>query len=511
MSQVPEIPGYYYDDEKRKYFKIQANAPSSSAYSSQDVKRRKIDDENKKAQSLAVQRNIGRIRRARILEAPIAGGFLSVGFGQSNLRAVSTSVYAQNLIKTGDTALRRCGGKHLFVVMPQRSGSSIRFSMAKGHKIEHFSADWRTKADGHPMKNVFENNMTKWGTSVPFFQTVEYGDVDYIRPQITSFSANETTEHIVTTWSGAPADRGIAISSHPNIVAGQQRYSERITDILLGPGTTQGKVDILSSTSSPPSSQDMFAIGSSEGILVIDKHLDMSWIRGEPSKNTFENYQNHPRDVFALAYLPNHRDILLAGERSGIFNIIDLRLPRFGPAAEKVQHTSCIAHIKPLDDNRILVAGCASDLCQYDRRFIKLKTDRPLFSTARAIPTRPFLTYPDYRNNGIVKTALDVDLELGIIAAVDDSSTLKLFSLHGGKVLSGFNFKTRSTLECVKFVQDEPYKSKSLWATLSDNFVRLSFDKEETPSGLQDSWRSNLYDINLNLNPPTNQVSGAIM
>ncbi|KAB8303667.1 hypothetical protein EYC80_005061 [Monilinia laxa] len=497
MSQVPEIPGYYYDNEKRKYFKIQANAPSGSAYSSQDVKRRKIDDDNKKSQSLKVQRNIGRIRRARILEAPIAGGFLSVRFGQYTLHDVSTSVYAQNIIKTGDAGLTRCGGKHLFVVMPQKSRSPIRFSMAQGHKIGHFAVDWRAMAHGQQVENVFENNIRNLETSVPYFQAVEYDNLNHLNSQITSISVNETTEHIATTWSGAPADRGIAISRCPEMIA-PHNHSSQLTNVFLGPGTTRGNVDILSSTPAPSHSQNMFAIGSSKGILVVDKNLDMSWIQRQSSNNAFGTSRTHPRDVFSLAYLPNHKDILLSGERSGMLNIIDLRLPQFGAAAEKIQYTSCVAHIKPLDEHRILVAGCASDLSQYDRRFIKRNTDRSIFSTVRTASERPYLTYPGYRNNGFIGIPLDVDMELGIIAAADEPSVITLFSLHGGQVLSGFNF--RSNMECIKFVPDEWGKPKSLWATLTDNLVRLSFDKEETPSGLIDSHNSNQYRIHTNPN-----------
>ncbi|KAI9647421.1 hypothetical protein NHQ30_003806 [Ciborinia camelliae] len=411
MSRAPaELPGYYYGTfEKKKYFKIQANAPSKSAYSSQDVRKRKIDDENKKAQSLRVRRNVGRIKRARVLESPITGGFLSVGFGQSDLNAVSTSVYAQNLIRTGEKSfLPAPGGGLLFAAMPQKPelyDSSVRFTAS--------------------------------------------------------------------------------------------------------PGESRGNVDILSSTSTPPSSQLVFVIGSSKGILLIDKNFDTSWMQ----RQAFEDTDSHPRDVFALEFLPNHNDILLTGERRGILNIIDLRLPRFGPSTGKIQHTSCITHIKSLDEHRILVAGCASDLCQYDKRFTKPNTHlAPLINTKNINPpTTSYLTYPDYQNNGKIHVGLDVDLELGIVAAADHESKIRLFSLHGGQVLNGFNFlerppdrpgpdlSRRDTVQvsCIKFVQDTRNKPKSLWAAVSDHIVRLSFDRKQTPSSPQDFWRSNLYNMHV--------------
>ncbi|EDN96721.1 hypothetical protein SS1G_01647 [Sclerotinia sclerotiorum 1980 UF-70] len=421
MSQAPELPGYYYDSEKKKYFKIQANAPSSSAYSSQDVKRRKIDDENNKAQSLKVQRNVGRIKRARILEAPISGGFLSREFGQPCLDTVAASSYAQNLIKTGDTGhWGALNGPQLFAVIPKGSGSFLYFPMV---------------------------------------------------------SANKTIGYFATTWLNVPTDRSIVISPCP-LTPGNIYDLPSRADIHIGPGTTRGNVDILSSTSAPLGSQDAFAIGASKGILRIDKNLDMSWIRSSPTE---KSHHSQPRDVFALQYCPNHKDILLAGERRGILSILDLRIPQFWPPAEKIQHTSCITHIESLDTHRVLVAGCASDLHQYDRRFTKPNPQHtPRIKTSNTTsPTTPYLTYPEYRNKGRIDMGLDVDLELGLVAAAaDNESKIKLFSLHGGQVLGDVNIPDARDLNCFKFVQDTENGPKSIWAACPDKLMRFSFEGE---------------------------------
>jgi hypothetical protein len=94
MSFVGNIQGMYYgilipqtfplkhvftslslDTEKRKYFKIQANAPANSAYSATDVKRRYLEDERTKAIAEEKARQQGRIRR--FIRAPLTGGLLS--------------------------------------------------------------------------------------------------------------------------------------------------------------------------------------------------------------------------------------------------------------------------------------------------------------------------------------------------------------------------------------------------------------------------------------------------
>ncbi|KAK4550547.1 hypothetical protein LTR36_000126 [Oleoguttula mirabilis] len=76
------IPGYYYDEEKKKYFKIQANhvAPADAKYSKSNVKfeerkakKRKVEDRSR------ARRFKQTVRPSQISEHPISGG---VGLGR---------------------------------------------------------------------------------------------------------------------------------------------------------------------------------------------------------------------------------------------------------------------------------------------------------------------------------------------------------------------------------------------------------------------------------------------
>lgn len=74
---------------------------------------------------------------------------------------------------------------------------------------------------------------------------------------------------------------------------------------------------------------------------------------------------------------------------------------------------------------------------------------------------------------------LDVDLELGLVAAAaDNESKIKLFSLHGGQVLGDVNIPDARDLNCFKFVQDTENGPKSIWAACSDKLMRFSFEGE---------------------------------
>jgi hypothetical protein len=89
------------DRGKNKYFKIQASstAPASSAYSSQDVKRRKLQDERSEAVAFGIAQQRGRIQRARILQEPVMGGFLARE--QGHLRLDASQIFAAGLYEHG--------------------------------------------------------------------------------------------------------------------------------------------------------------------------------------------------------------------------------------------------------------------------------------------------------------------------------------------------------------------------------------------------------------------------
>lgn len=197
--------------------------------------------------------------------------------------------------------------------------------------------------------------------------------------------------------------------------------------------------------------------------------------------------------------------VLLSGSRSGILNIIDTRLPFSG--SDIIVHPSGITHIKQIDPHRILVAGLASSMCQYDLRFRKVDTPANLETSpnkskkphskhapkshqrTKRSSTRPTLTYPRFRNNGNVRIGLDVDLESGLIAAGqqgdDETAQVEIFSLHGGQRLKtkvaercAFNHDTNQsnqTSSCVKWVEDGYGKGRSLWVGIGKDAKRFAW------------------------------------
>ena len=111
-GQIRDIPGFFYgikthqcftlylypylmpgkDKVKKKYFKIQASSagPAGAAYSSQDIKRRKLEDERTEALALGMAQQKGRIQISSGLWKSPLGGLLPTEKVHSRLNAAHT-------------------------------------------------------------------------------------------------------------------------------------------------------------------------------------------------------------------------------------------------------------------------------------------------------------------------------------------------------------------------------------------------------------------------------------
>lgn len=71
------IPGYYYDEQAKKYFKIQANhlVPDGAKYSKGNVKlERRSNKKRKVEEGRVLRREAQTITRARVLRSAVIGG-----------------------------------------------------------------------------------------------------------------------------------------------------------------------------------------------------------------------------------------------------------------------------------------------------------------------------------------------------------------------------------------------------------------------------------------------------
>ncbi|PBP23961.1 myocyte-specific enhancer factor 2d [Diplocarpon rosae] len=491
MAQpIRDIPGYYFDQEKNKYFKIQPQGPTSSAYSGRDVKRRKLRDEKELAVRKEKQRQAGRIQRSKFLGDPLIGGVFTREYGYSGFDPAR--IVAVGLVRCGTLCTKYLGATN--IIGPMRPQQSVPL-FTIDRQPDYGSSVVRIH---YAQESRFRTIRTAVGTLNRFSvigrdNTCEDYSAYYTHEgEPTSITENESSHQIAVTRSSGSLIDGIDIHFDPKEIG---YHGNAITISMTRPGYARSNcIYMYSSTAAPPSSSLLFAFGSSEGILATDKEAhNTTWLTPKPSKDPTQS-----DDLFALAFVTSSPSVLLSGGRKGLLKITDLRVPVFGLDADTIIHSSTITHIQVLDTHRIIVNGLDSSLCQYDMRFRKTDTTRSILKKkARAqrnmTPTRSILQYEDFQNNATIQIGFDVDLDSGIVAAAQEfdefHKSVQLFSLHGGHKLDSPNVseylpnsEAGRTVKCLRFAQDSDAGMKSLYIGRGLDIQRYSWGEDDNES-----------------------------
>lgn len=116
-------------------------------------------------------------------------------------------------------------------------------------------------------------------------------------------------------------------------------------------------------------------------------------------------------------------NVLFAGGRQPRLWMSDMRTQE--SEWSFVKHTSSIAALRSVNEHQVLVLGLEHSMALYDMRF-----------TSQSFNSRkPFLTFPQYRNEAHLHVGFDVSPQLGTVAAAQDDGTVAMFSLSSGRRL----------------------------------------------------------------------------
>ncbi|KAG9228952.1 hypothetical protein BJ875DRAFT_388378 [Amylocarpus encephaloides] len=444
MTSVPQLPGYYYDEEKKKYFKQQVGTPGNSVYSSENIKRRKLREEHTKAESVKAAARRGRIKRSAILTQGINGQHLSREHGKTDHVTLSNS-FAASLVPyhcintryfTNDRQPKLAVSilKELMLLLPEisRVTESQYVSTWEGEIVV---------ASQHRLTNVL------------------------LDPMI-SLSPGTSRDPTTSLYKSTPANFGssllFAISSSHGILTIDKRNLDMnwVTPKPINKANDSGTEDCL---------QDVFAL-------------------------------EFLRDKEAVLLSGGRRGLLYTHDLKapGIGRM----------SADIICHPSSITHIKQLNSHRIIVAGLESSLCQYDLRYLKRETytSKSRTKTLNRHSTRPVLEYPDYFNTASILHGFDVDLETGVIVIGQEQSeqhpVVQLFSLEGGQVLASSQLNKawgprvptangrsiRLPPYGLKFARDTEHRSKSLYVGGEDGIHRFIWTSEDE-NALEDDRR----------------------
>ncbi|KAI1428517.1 hypothetical protein F5Y12DRAFT_30035 [Xylaria sp. FL1777] len=378
------IPGYYYDPVKRRYFKVENSktAPTNAAWSSNSVKRQKLRDEDVAA--ALRHKNVAktRIRRARVLHEPLTGGFFAREYGAAK-DDMQAACFVEGMRHKGCFPLLG-PVKCMFI-----GGYDDKTRMCNVYVAANMATDVNPHANillstYIPRdKNGRLNERLLANYRIPQFSTPEI--LPYI-PHISDIQYHAPSNSIFVT-STQPLCNGSPNSLwtlSPTIDDGNNDPLRPRWIIPSGPLRNLAPSRLQSSQNdygahcvapAPAFSSAACAVGTSRGIIQWDRDLTRSstWL---PSAARFvTNPERHfPgelfHDVFAVDFHPSNGDILRFGGRPGALFTADTRVPLTTWSYLKLPST--ITHLKCLNGgNQVLVAGLQNQLGVYDLRFTR--------------------------------------------------------------------------------------------------------------------------------------------
>ncbi|KAI1117417.1 hypothetical protein F5Y14DRAFT_402524 [Nemania sp. NC0429] len=480
------IPGYYYDPEKQRYFKIENNktAPTDAAWSSGNVKRRKLRDADAATALRHATLAKGRIRRARVLHEPLTGGFFAREYGAARAD-MHAACFAEGLRNKGCIPMRLPGWPGQPITSMYVSGHDYRTGMCTVYAVPnetmllaaYFPRDQNKRLDQRPLRA----NYLVFGASCCVERHI---------PQISDVQYHAPSNRMLIT-SRQPFD-GAAPNSlwafHPRIDDADEdplrplwrlpSYSP-FTNLLRGRATTaHNSFEAHCVAPAPDSSSSLCMVGTSRG--VVQCHPDApsrDWLapQSAPGRDLLDLF----RDIFAIDYHPHQSDVVFRfGGRPGALFTADTRTPC--TTWSHLRLPSTITRLRCLDGgNQVLVAGLENQLGVYDLRFARSsrgtggdagdkididagkrsrrkRSQHNHFNHNHNVSPRnspkggggsiaiaqPVIRFERYRNAAHVDIGFAYDEATGIVAAAHDDvpGTVALYSVRTGSRLRVLDF-----------------------------------------------------------------------
>lgn len=437
METPREIPGFFYDTVKRKYFKIESSrtAPPSSRWSSESVKRQKVEKQQATKQELIVARRKLLVRRSQVLQDPLLGGLLERNFGRHS-RDLQVDSWARTLHPRGCLRLHQ----------KQRSANNFPATIESSN-LDHLVVTNQTDGKGRITTFGATHTGTIQGRYMPtddygsILDDDHYQDGDYYYTNLAKVVSYESP---VSAMKYHEPSNTVLMTSHaPRESTSITIFAPDILDISntrtglqdgtnfhrAGPPPTPN-LTMNTCEPAPVGSELLAVLGTNRGILKLSSEMDrLKWVN-DPEQSSNGKSTN---DVLSLSFMPKNPHVIFAGSRDSRVSWVDLRAPEGGQCG-RIRHRSSVAHVRGINEHQVLAAGPKSAMSIYDIRFAQ----RPSMKKVRNMP---LVRFSDYSNTASIQIGLDVDLELGVVAAATEDRAqaqdgrLYLYSLNTGKQL----------------------------------------------------------------------------
>ncbi|KFA80481.1 hypothetical protein S40288_02103 [Stachybotrys chartarum IBT 40288] len=441
-----DIPGYYYDADKKKYFKIEkaTTAPAGAAWASDTVQRRAEQDRAEAQAQQRARRLRHNIKRSIFQRHDAGAGLLSReveagrraerGRGRPDDRDVGAALWAAGVVDKGRVGF----------------GPTVVRRRREVNHMPCFYVNGDDDKTGYGVGYVSLDGINVVGTYIP---TDDNGRIHFSADSEATMPMDYTTEMIHCPEMSSikyhqPSHKILLTSRQPDHSCGLYFFSPPLSSPdedrplwLLGETNHYQRLSIRhrlhdqwlvhKCTPAPASSDLLCVIGTNAGILRVRSNETMAWIAPEvPQRQQQQSHQSStkyitpsPKEIFDLDFQHGNHNVVLAGGRQPHLWITDMRAPE--AEWSRIPHSSSVAHLRSVNEHHVLVAGLKNAMDLYDMRFF----------AQRPNGARPLLRFPDYGNLAHYETGWDVCPELNVVANAQDDGTVKLFSLRSGRAL----------------------------------------------------------------------------
>ncbi|ANB11298.1 hypothetical protein AWJ20_4102 [Sugiyamaella lignohabitans] len=447
MSVVPELPGFYYDNDRKRYFRI-INTGQATSQGSSDYSISAVAEVRRRRKKRNVDQNGTTSRSGH-----------SSQYGPGNGLGVHTCC--------SNTSNRQGSLMSSLYPYPHGSGSSIkRYMLASSvnprinrtahstmlisamSQQAHWSLEMASTSDNLACISWSQKEQvlvlgTKEGqcSAVSGEEMVTDTTSLIVRPSnsnstylLGSFNSEVTSlslsgDSMVTTSLGGPG-----MSGHLGCTIMKPNDASSYIQFKL----PERKSAFCSAVREDPSGPyTRLAVGADTCAFCIHPYVS----------GAFKERFDTGSDVLAVEYVdesPSSANsyLLLAGCRSGSLNLLDPRLPsrHLTPTKPVTQafHPSAVTHVKSLNDSRyLLVSGLEDTLALYDLRYVKPgagpsnRTRSPYLKNLGA-PSKPVLTYNGYTNLHTSRHGFAVDSACKNFAVASDDGKVFIYNIWTG-------------------------------------------------------------------------------
>ncbi|KAL1879385.1 hypothetical protein VTK73DRAFT_7022 [Phialemonium thermophilum] len=489
-----EIPGYYYDVDKNRYFKIEASktAPSNAPWSADNVKRRKLADQEAEAARKRIEKSRTLIRRSKALTEPLTGGFLHRELGRVGPE-VPVLAWVRGVREKGKVSLSPLQNA------PQANISLLyigNHDRKRGYGVAYGTLDEQTLLGCYIPRDSRDRIDNSRIDSYRFGGLIPRTEEAIRCLQMSSLRYHQPTHKMLLTSRAPGSTVGISYFS-PGLsdpLSDEPEWLIGASDFFIQTALQTPNPECVANTCTPaPASSDLICvIGTSHGIMQFHKDESLRWTVpashiGAGHGRRSSRIRPGTGSVFTLDFQPGNHHVVFAGGRSDRLSIADLRTPP--EQWESIRHRSSVAHVRALNDRQILAAGPYNAMALYDIRFCKPRSSSRLGPAAISRSHAPLISFPTFRNEAHLHFGFDVEPSLGIVAAANDNMRVGLYSLNSGRKLACPPVDAiigRRMIKALAFQTLPRDVNPSLFMGVGPELVKYSFgvrDIEKGPGG----------------------------